>query len=447
MPQQHPPSKHRTRRLMLTALKLAIAVLGLWWVLGQISWHDTAVIAKGQTVRAAVFLHATRLPVVSRTSRTVTVSLVRQEVQVKLPSGKIVTAYATGYPIMFPRQLTLPLSYLAKADGHPEIEAGLRSLIVRANAWLLLAALIIVGIPFFLTAWRWRLLMSVQDMDLSYAQCLRLNFVGQFYSTFLPGTTSGDLVKILYTARVTGKTTQSAVTVLLDRVIGLIGLVMVAGIAATVQLLLNSGPSSVPSSAAIGTGSDPVLLHVVLLTGGLLVATLAGCIVYFSARLRRWLGIDSILNRLPLPEFIKHADRSLLAYRKHLRLLAGTFGLSMVSQSVLPLAGFLAGRAFGMHASFGCFMAYIPLAALAASLPIVPPQGIGVTEAILLHFFVTRGVDTASQSFALAQAIRFLPIAWNLLGAYWVVRGKFHRPTPAEVEMIESELPVQSTNP
>ena len=443
MPQPHPPTKHPAGRLAMTALKVAIAVLGLWWVLGQISWHDTAVIAKGQTVRQAVFLRATRLPVISRTAHTVTVRLVRQEIKVKLPSGKIVTADATGYPIMFPRQLTLPLSYLATADGHPEIEAGLHSLMVRANAWLLLGALIIVGIPFFLTAWRWQLLMSVQDMHLSYAQCLRLNFVGQFYSTFLPGTTSGDLVKILYTARVTGKTTQSAVTVLLDRVVGLIGLVMVAGIAASIQLLVNSGSPSVPPRAAVSTGSDPVLLHVVLLTGGLLAATLVGCLVYFSARLRRRLGIDSILNRLPLPEFMKHADRSLLAYRTHLRLLAATFGLSLVSQSVLPLAGFLAGRAFGMHASFGCFMAYIPLAALAASLPIVPPQGIGVTEAILLHFFVTRGVDTASQSFALAQAIRFLPIAWNLLGAYWVVRGKFHRPTPTEVEMIESELPVQ----
>ena len=447
MPQPHPPTKHPARRLAMTALKVAIAVLGLWWVLGQISWHDTAVIARGQTVRAAVFVHATRLPVVSRTARSVTVRFANQIIQVRLPSGKIVTASATRYPIMFPRQLTLPLSYLATAGGHPEIEAGLHSLIVRANAWLLLGALIIVGIPFFLTAWRWQLLMSVQDMHLSYAQCLRLNFVGQFYSTFLPGTTSGDLVKILYTARVTGQTTQSAVTVLLDRVIGLVGLVMVAGIAATIQLMVNSASSASPLGTATGTGSDPVLLRVVMLTGGLLAATLVGCILYFSARLRRWLGIDSILNRLPLPEFIKHADRSLLAYRHHLRLVAGTFGLSMISQSVLPLAGFLAGRAFGMHASFGCFMAYIPLAALAASLPIMPPQGIGVTEAILLHFFVTRGVDTASQSFALAQAIRFLPITWNLLGAYWVVRGKFHRPTPTEVEIIESDLPIPITAP
>ncbi|NNM88753.1 MAG: flippase-like domain-containing protein [Phycisphaerae bacterium] len=431
----------------MTALKVAIAVLGLWWVLGQISWHDTAVIAKGQTVRQAVFLRPTRVPVISRTSRTVTLNFARQIIQVKLPSGKIVTAEANDYPILFPRELTLPLSYLAKADGHPEIEAGLHSLMMRANGWLLLGALIIVGIPFFLTAWRWQMLMSVQDMRLSYAQCLRLNFVGQFYSTFLPGTTSGDLVKIIYTARVTGKTTQSAVTVLLDRVIGLIGLVMVAGIAAAVQLLATSSQSGGAHGPTTGAGPDPVLLHVVLLTGSLLAATLVGGIAYFSARLRRLLGIDAILNRLPLPEFIKHADRSLLAYRNRLGLIAGTFGISLVSQSVLPLAGFLAGRAFGMHAPFGCFMAYIPLAALAASLPIMPPQGIGVTEAILLHFFVTRGVDTASQSFALAQAIRFLPIAWNLLGAYWVVRGKFHRPTPTELEIIESELPVQPAAP
>lgn len=440
MPQSLPPPKHPVRRLSLIALKIAIAVVGLWWVLGQISWHDTAVIAKGQTVRAVVFVHAARLPVISRTRRTVTLKFSGQQIQVKLPSGKLVTANANEYPIEFPPELTLPLHYLAQADGHPEIEAGLHSLIRRANGWLLLAALIIVGIPFFMTTWRWQMLMRIQDMRLSYPQCLRLNFVGQFYSTFLPGTTSGDLVKIIYTSRVTGKTTQSAVTVLLDRVIGLIGLVMVADIAAGLQLLS-------PSSPTTGIRPDPVLLHVVLLTSGLLATVLAGGIVYFSARLRRLLGVDAILNRLPLPEFIKHADRSLLAYRNHFGVVAGTFAISLISQSALPFAGFLAGRAFGMHAPLGCFMAYIPLAALAASLPIMPPQGIGVTEAILLHFFVTRGVDTASQSFALAQAIRFLPIAWNLLGAYWVVRGKFHRPTPTEVQVLESTLPAKPAVP
>jgi hypothetical protein len=274
--------------------------------------------------------------------------------------------------------------------------------------------------------------MLVQNMDLPYRKCLTLTFVGQFYSTFLPGTTSGDIVKIIYTGRITGQKTKSAVTVILDRVIGLIGLMIVAGIAAAVQLVVNHFSTSGKSV------SDPVLVHVLWLIAGLLGMTIIGGVVYFSVRLRKWLHLDALIERLPLPEFIKHADRTLRVYRDHPGVVAMTLGASVLSQAVLPLAGFLAGRAFGMHASFGCFMAYIPVAALAASLPIVPPQGIGVMDAILLHFFVTRGVDTASQAFALAQAIRFLPICWNLLGAYWVVRGTYHR---EQVENLDELAP------
>lgn len=436
---QQVKKKHPARRLLLMALKLAIALAGLWWVIGQISWNNRAVIAAGKQIRSITWIKSTPLPVIKRKADLITLDFAHQKVQVKLPSGKIFSGYADQYPILFPRQLTIPVSYLAQVAGQPEIEIGLRGLIRRANGWLLFAAMMILGGPLFLTAWRWRMLMNVQDMHLSYRQCLRLTFVGQFYSTFLPGTTSGDVVKIIYTARATGKKTQSAVTVLLDRVIGLIGLVVVGGVAATIQLMMDLGQSTGTTTAGSPSGPDPVLLHVIILTAGILLVAAVGGTVYFSTRLRRILGIDALMKKLPLPEFIQHADRTMRVYRSHLGVVAVTFAISLLSQSILPVAAFLAGRAFGMHAAFGCFMAYIPMAALAASLPIVPPQGIGVTEAILLHFFVTRGVDTASQSFALAQAIRFLPIVWNLFGAYWVVRGKFHRPTDAEVQDVETE--------
>ena len=83
--------------------------------------------------------------------------------------------------------------------------------------------------------------------------------------------------------------------------------------------------------------------------------------------------------------------------------------------------------ALGMNAPITYYMAYVPLAVLAASMPISPPQGLGFLEWVLDHFFVGRGTATASQAFALTQAVRFLPLLWNLCGAYWVVTGKYSR--------------------
>lgn len=423
---------HTARKVAITVIKILIAVVGLWYVISHIAWHDQAVIRKGQVIRNVTFLHNTPLPLLARHGTLYTLQFQGQKVTVRLPHGQVVTARATKAPIKFPKLLVVPGSYLVAVHGKVSVALGLPHLLGRAKPLPLLAALLLLGLPFVITAWRWRQLMLVQGMKLPYLKCLTLTFVGQFYSTFLPGTTSGDIVKIIYTGRITGQKTKSAVTVILDRVIGLIGLMIVAGVAAAAQLAANH------FSASGKSVSDPVLVHVLWLITGLLGLTLAGGIVYFSARLRKLLHLDALIERLPLPEFIKHADRTLRVYRDHPGVVAVTLAASVVSQAVLPLAGFLAGRAFGMHASFGYFMACIPVAALAASLPIVPPQGIGVMDAILLHFFVARGVDTASQAFALAQAIRFLPICWNLLGAYWVVRGTYHR---QQVESLDELAP------
>ena len=113
------------------------------------------------------------------------------------------------------------------------------------------------------------------------------------------------------------------------------------------------------------------------------------------------------------------------------------FGASLIAQTVLPVSAWLAGLAFGMsHTHLGHFLAYTPLSMLAASVPVSPPQGFGVIEYVLFHFFASKGLATASQTFALAQSIRFLPILWNLIGAYWVVTGSYsrHQEDAAELE-------------
>lgn len=423
--------KKSVKKHAMTVLKITIAVLGLWWVLHRTPWHDQATIATGTRIRNVTLLKPVQLPVLSQTRTLVWLNFKNALLDAKLPEGKVVHGYATAGPFFFPPKLALPKTYLASFKGHAAIQVGLEDLFLRADPWLLLPALAILVIPFLITSYRWMKLLQPQGIGLPYVKCLELSFVGQFYSTFLPGTTSGDVVKIIYASRVTGATTKSAVTVVLDRVIGLVALMVVGGSAAAVQLLWNHFHPIRPNAAP-----DQTLVRIVVLISGSLAAMTIGCCIYFSQRLRRLSGLEYLLQHAHVPEVVKHADRSLHVYRGHFLMIFGTFCLSLISQTILPIAAFMAGRAFGMHASFGSFMTYVPIAVLAASLPIAPPQGIGVTEAILLHFFVTRGVDAASQSFALAQAIRFLPIFWNLMGAYWVVRGNYsrHAHTPSRDE-------------
>ena len=422
---------HKTlKSWLLTFLKSAIAVGGLgiaiwppWKPEPVMTWDDRYTIHAGASINAVTFLDPVNVKVVEHLAappvagnyvvvfpgRPLHVSVDGREQTVSLSDP------AVGWPTL---QKELPPAAFDLVDplaapGMPKDQVGLKRLIVDANKPLLLAAWAVLIIPFVVTAWRWRKLMEPQGIFLSNGKCLALTFVGQFYSTFLPGITGGDLVKIIYTSRVTGSKTKSTVTILLDRVIGLIALMVIAGSAAAVEF---------------ATTGNTTMHNVALLIGAALACLGLGCLVYFSHRLRKATGLTWLLNHDYVPDFVRHADEVLHAYRGAWRILAGAFAASLIAQITLPLSAMLAGKAFGMQAAhMGHFLAYTPLATLAASVPISPPQGFGVIEWVLFHFFANKGLASPSQTFAAAQAIRFLPILWNMVGAYWVVTGQYSR--------------------
>ncbi len=310
-----------------------------------------------------------------------------------------------------PAQLDLPEDDLLRTPENQIAEqVGLRTLLRDANPKYLLASWALLVTPFLVTAWRVARLMQPQGIRLTFGKCLALTFVGQFYSSFLPGITSGDLVKIIYTARIVGSKTKATITILLDRVIGLVALMVIGG-----------------GAAALQAQGNVTMRNVALMIGGILACLLLGAVAYFSHRLRRLTGLEWLLRRPFVPEFVRHADEVLHVYRNHKGILLEAFLVSLITQIVVPLSAWLAGLAFGIQGHPGYYLAYVPVAILAASLPISPPQGLGVLDSVLLHFFTNRGVATASQSFALAQAVRFLPLLWNLVGAYWVVTGTYSR--------------------
>ena len=446
----------------LRLIKIAIAVVGLWWVITKTPWNDVATLrGDGQAdILGYRLLEPLDVAVLPETRQTPPESL-----HVRLPQRTVKVRDANGQTFeqeiikilddgRQTREMDLPRAFFEELPGGTAAVAkglkrqvGLRNLLLNANPWLLLIAWAILVVPFLITAWRWMKLMQPQGIFLPYKKCLALTFVGQFYSTFLPGITGGDLVKIIYASKVTGSKTKSTVTVLLDRVIGLVALLMIAGISASIQLIFEY---------------DKTILNVALVSWGILVGLAIGTALYFSRRIRKMLGIDRLTEsakerlaaraaarergetvpddpgssgfekkRRRLAEIVVQFDAALHAYRGHIGVLAVAFGVSLVVQLLTPLSAYLAGQAFGMKAPLGYYFAFVPLALLAASIPIVPPGGIGVTESIFLHFFADRGAAllraTTSQTFALAQAVRFMPIAWNLIGAWWVVTGTYTR--------------------
>ena len=414
------PQPHRRRRLLLLSVKILIAGVGLWYVISQISWHNHVFLKLGSVIRGVVVLRVAPVRLLRLGRSVVKVSVRGQPLTVRLASGVVVAGTANRVPINWPAAIAIPRKFLVALNGQVEIRRSLPDLMLSARLWPLLAALLLLGLPTLITTWRWWRLLAVQDLQISYAQCLRLTFVGQFYSAFLPGSVSGDVVKGVYTGRATGAVTASAVSIVLDRLIGLLALMVLALLAIAVLLLMDFGAKESGTARA-----GPLLMHLFWVIAGLLIVTGAGLLIYFLQPLRRWLGLQALLDRLPLPKFVRHADRTLRGYRGHPGLMVVLFAVSLCSQCVAPVAGWLIGQAFAMQSPFAWYWGCLPVAALAVSAPIMPPMGLGVLDWLLLFFFVTHGVDSANQAFALAQTLRFLPLCWSMVGAYWVLRGKF----------------------
>jgi len=86
---------------------------------------------------------------------------------------------------------------------------------------------------------------------------LRLSFVGTFFNLVIPGAVGGDLVKAAYLARMNLPRTQAIATLLIDRVVGLVGLFYLAAIARRSAVrLARGGEESGPFRRGHGDGGQ-----------------------------------------------------------------------------------------------------------------------------------------------------------------------------------------------
>ena len=83
---------------------------------------------------------------------------------------------------------------------------------------------------------RWQYLLYVQDIRLPWWRVLALMIIGVFFNVVAPGGTGGDLVKTFYLMKETpGKRTLALLSVIMDRILGLLSVVILAAIFITVR--------------------------------------------------------------------------------------------------------------------------------------------------------------------------------------------------------------------
>ena len=302
----------------------------------------------------------------------------------------------------------------------PMVEVGLMRLVKQAKLNYLLAALLVLPICFLVTSRRWHLLLEAMDIHLSQSRTFVLNMVGAFYNSFMPGSTGGDLIKAYYASKHTTHRVRAVLSVIVDRVIGLLALMILGGIMAGAQWQVAE------------------CRHVAIICGLVLVATVVGLVVYYHPTWRRATGLAWLLKRLPMQRHVHHAVEAMDLYGK--RPLASGTALAMTFPVHITtiLSAWLAGQAFGLKMSFLYYWTVVPVLALVGAIPI-SPQGVGVMESFAVLLTQKQGV-TVGQAIALAMSIRIGQMFWNLLGGgLFVLRGGYHAISEKEQEEMEQD--------
>src|SRR5512139_2012977 len=112
-------------------------------------------------------------------------------------------------------------------------------------AWLL-GALLIYLVVVLTSAWRWGLLLGAQHVRIPGASLVSSYLVATFFNNFLPSNIGGDVIRIADTAPAAGSKTLATTIVLIDRAVGLLGLVLIAAIGATAGPALTRASSLGP---------------------------------------------------------------------------------------------------------------------------------------------------------------------------------------------------------
>ena len=250
-----------------------------------------------------------------------------------------------------------------------------------ASAVWLLGALALYLAMILTSAWRWGLLLKAQGLVFSFRKLTSSFLVATFFNNFLPSNIGGDVIRIADTAPAAGSKTLATTVVLLDRGIGLLGLVLMAAIGAT------AGPRLGDAAGAIGAS--------VLWVGFGVATAIATVAVLFPATFTRLLHPLRLLHAEWVDERLARLTMALSRFRKAPAALGGCFAGAVVVQTVLVAFYLAIAHSMRIPIGFAELAVIVPVTFIVQMIPL-SMNGFGIREATFGFYFTRLGLPLES---------------------------------------------------
>ncbi len=252
---------------------------------------------------------------------------------------------------------------------------------------LFVLATVVLGGRVFLAGWRWQAILAVQHTHRSVLQLTYWYFVGSFFNMFLPTALGGDVVRMCQAGKSTGKGTEAVVSVMMERMVGAGGIVVLA--LAAVAASRDVFP---PGTAAAVFATAACLLAIVVLVFHPRASRSAVTVL-------RWLRLDALGKQI-------HNGHELVCHLAgHHRALTYALFLTMLFHLVGVYCSYLTGLSLGIPVGFSYYCVAVPIVWALTMLP-VSINGIGLREGGFVLLFTAAGVTPAD-----AMLLSFLTFA------------------------------------
>ena len=278
---------------------------------------------------------------------------------------------------------------------------------------LMLATLILLVVP--MAAFRWWLLLRAIGLRVEPRRTFVLTWIGNFFNTTLPGAVTGDVVKGYYVIRSQREEsrTRAFMTLLIDRFVGLFGLIVMAFVALMFNLPF--------------IWSQPPL-HSLALS---ITALFAGTVFFYVIALYPFKkGRDPfirVLSRLPARKFTLKVYSAFKSYQHQKTTLVYTLLLAIGIHTLIGLIFFQLTHLMGVRAvALATQFFLMPIGLITIAIP-VAPGGIGIGHAAFESLYQLAGHAGGADIFNLFIIVQLCVF---LLGGipYFLYSGEFKVP-------------------
>lgn len=291
------------------------------------------------------------------------------------------------------------------------------------NWWLLSVGILFAGIAVMTTFVRWHMLVRTLEIPFTLASAIRIGFLGFMFNFVSLGAVGGDLFKAFFVAREQKKRkTEAVATLFVDRLMGLVGLMITAAIGSTV--------------VGLQTHPDQKMRLIFYCSWGGTVVSLLGFAMVLLPGFTTG-PISEFLMGLPrVGGLFRRLIEAVRMYRRRPRVLFAGLAMSVLVHFLFPTC--MLFIILGLPAEGPPIYTHyvvVPISLLASVLPL-PGGGLGVLEFAIAELYKTIG--GYNEGLVAAFIYRAITILLALIGLVYYLT---HRGEVSEVleEAAEEE--------